>query len=206
MADVTPTKSNLMAQKRSRALAETGFELMDKKRNILIRELMALMDQAADLQKRVDSTFTRAYTSLRLANISLGGGVEGVGQSVHVDDSLNVRFRSVMGVELPLVTAKSGFDGRIPYGLAGTDSKLDSAFVEFQRVKALLRDLAETENAIFRLAYSIKKTQKRANALKNIVIPGLDASIAKITEELEEKDREEFVRQKVIKAAQKKAG
>ncbi|MCL2342443.1 MAG: V-type ATP synthase subunit D [Firmicutes bacterium] len=205
MSNVTPTKSNLMAQKRSRALAENGFELMDKKRNILIRELMALMDQAADLQKRVDSTFARAYTALRLANISTGG-VEGVAQSVHVDDSLNVRFRSVMGVELPLVTAKSGFDGRIPYGLAGTDSKLDSAFVEFQRVKALLRDLAETENAIFRLAYSIKKTQKRANALKNIVIPGLDASIAKITEELEEKDREEFVRQKVIKAAQKKAG
>jgi len=205
MADMTPTKSNLMAQKRSRALAENGFELMDKKRNILIRELMALMDQAADLQKRVDSTFARAYTALRLANISLGG-VESVAQSVHADDSLNVRFRSVMGVELPLVSAKEGFDGRIPYGLAGTDSKLDSAFVEFQRVKALLRDLAETENAIFRLAYSIKKTQKRANALKNIVIPGLDASIAKITEELEEKDREEFVRQKVIKATQKKAG
>ena len=205
MADVTPTKSNLLAQKRSRALAENGFELMDKKRNIVIRELMALMDQAADLQKRVDTTFTRAYAALRLANISLDG-VGSMAQSVRVDGSLGVRFRSVMGVELPLVTARAEFDGRIPYGLAGTDSKLDNAFVEFQRVKALLRDLAETENAIFRLAYSIKKTQKRANALKNIVIPGLDSSIAKITEELEEKDREEFVRQKVIKAAQKKAG
>lgn len=205
MADIIPTKSNLMAQKRSRALAENGFDLMDKKRNILIRELMALMDQAADLQKRIDTTFDRAYTALRLANISTGG-VDHIAQSVDIDDSLNVRFRSVMGVELPIVTVKEEFDGRIPYGLTDTDSQLDNAFVEFHRVKILLRDLAETENAIFRLAYSIKKTQKRANALKNIVIPGLDASIVKITEELEEKDREEFVRQKVIKSKQAKAG
>jgi len=188
-----------MAQKRSRALAENGFALMDRKRNILIRELMALMDQASDLQRRVDSVFERAYAALRLVNISMGGARD-FAQSVPADGGLSLRFRSVMGVELPIVTARDDFSGQIPYGLLGTDSKLDSAFWEFRRVKTLLRDLAETENAIFRLAYAIKKTQKRANALKNIVIPNLDAAIAAITSDLEEKEREEFVRQKVIKA------
>ena len=51
----------------------------------------------------------------------------------------------------------------------------------------------------YRLAEAIKKSQKRANALKNIVIPSFDTTIRTITEALEEKEREEFVRLKVIK-------
>jgi V/A-type H+-transporting ATPase subunit D len=49
------------------------------------------------------------------------------------------------------------------------------------------------------LASSIKKTQKRANALDHIIIPGLQEEIKAITDSLEEKDREEFSRLKVIK-------
>ena len=59
--------------------------------------------------------------------------------------------------------------------------------------------MAEVEISIYRLAQAIKKAQKRANALKNIVIPDLDNTIRFITEALEEKEREEFVRLKVIK-------
>ena len=73
MAQNAPTKGNLIAAKRSRALAQNGYELMDKKRNILIRELMTLIDEAGKLKERIDSTFTEAYASLRLANISMGG-------------------------------------------------------------------------------------------------------------------------------------
>ena len=60
MANMLPTKGNLMAAKRSRSLAQTGYELMDRKRNILIRELMALMDTAKDLQSQIDTVFTQA--------------------------------------------------------------------------------------------------------------------------------------------------
>lgn len=62
-----------------------------------------------------------------------------------------------------------------------------------------MRQLAEVETSIYRLADAIKKTQKRANALENIVIPGLDETIRFITDALEEKEREEFARLKVIK-------
>ena len=55
------------------------------------------------------------------------------------------------------------------------------------------------ENSAYRLASSIRKTQKRANALKNITIPAYEALVANITNALEEKDREEFTRLKVIK-------
>ena len=77
---------------------------------------------------------------------------------------------------------------------------VDDAYFKFAEVKDLIRELAETENCIYRLAYAIKKAQKRANALQNIVIPGLNAEISRISDALEEKEREEFVRLKVVKA------
>jgi len=86
------------------------------------------------------------------------------------------------------------------YGFLGTTSALDDAYKKFSKVKALTLEMAELENSIYRLAYYIKKAQKRANALHNIVIPDLEQDIVRISEELEEKEREEFVRLKVIKA------
>ena len=67
-----PTKGNLILAKNSLSLAKQGFELMDKKRNILIRELMDLIEQAKDIQEQIDSTFTYAYKCLQRANIENG--------------------------------------------------------------------------------------------------------------------------------------
>ena len=200
MAQTAPTKGNLNAAKRSRALADNGYELMDRKRNILIREIMELMDEAEDLQERIDSTFSEAYASMRLAEISMGGSAQSGANAVPIDDSFSIRFRSVMGVELPVVSAEPEEPSGPPYGLAFTSSDLDDAYFKFAEVKELIRELAETENCIYRLAYAIKKAQKRANALQNIVIPGLGSEIARISDALEEKEREEFVRLKVVKA------
>ena len=199
MPQTAPTKGNLTAAKRSRALASTGYELMDRKRNILIRELMALIDDARELQERIDATFAEAYASMRIAMIAMGGSAQLAAESVPVDDGFTLSSRSVMGVELPYVSVKSEEPKGPPYGLSLTSGELDDAYFKFREVRDLIRDLAETENSIYRLAYAIKKAQKRANALKNIVIPGLDAEIFRITDALEEKEREEFVRLKVVK-------
>ena len=206
MAQTAPTKGNLNAAKRSRALADNGYELMDRKRNILIREIMELMDEAEDLQERIDSTFSEAYASMRLAEISMGGSAQSGANAVPIDDSFSIRFRGVMGVELPVVSAEPEEPSGPPYGLAFTSSDLDDAYFKFAEVKELIRELAETENCIYRLADAIKKAQKRANALQNIVIPGLDSEIARISDALEEKEREEFVRLKVVKGRKPSGG
>lgn len=202
MANTAPTKGNLMAAKRSRALASTGWELMDKKRNILTRELMDRMDRAARLQSEIDDTFNAAYAALEMAEISTGS-VTGTVSAVEEDDSVRLRWRSVMGVEIPEVESDTESGEEIPYALMGSSSALDEAYRRFVEVKGLLAELAETENAVYRLAYAIEKSRKRANALQNIVIPGLDSDIQRIADSLAEKEREEFVRRKVIKARKK---
>ena len=194
---VIPTKGNLMALQRSLSLAGLGYELMDRKRNILIREMMNLIDRAADIQSKIDSTFHEAYLALQAAQITLGN-CDVFAQLVPLDDSLHIRFRSVMGVELPTLSMDES-EPSIHYGFSMTNSMLDRAARHFYHVKKLTLALAEVETSIYRLAFAIKKTQKRANALQNIIIPNLEHDVKFISDALEEKEREEYFRLKVIK-------
>ena len=198
-----PTKGNLILAKNSLALATQGYELMDKKRNILLRELMGLIDQARKIQSEIDATFTAAYQALQKANIELGiRFVEEIADSVPVEDSIKIKVRSIMGTEIPLVEYEKKKKEPFSFIDAEQLKKLNKdvrAKDTFERVKELTARLSMTETSAYRLAESIKKTQKRANALKNITIPSYQALVTDITNALEEKDREEFTRLKVIK-------
>ncbi|MDL2233361.1 V-type ATP synthase subunit D [Ruminococcaceae bacterium OttesenSCG-928-L11] len=197
LTNVAPTKGNLLATKRSLALATMGYELMDKKRNILVREMMALIDKADALRGKIDETYSTAYEALQSANITLGI-CDSIAQSAPIEDGLVMSFRSVMGVELPTVRLKNT-DIDVCYDFSSSNSAFDEAYLCFHNVKLMIAELAEIENSVFRLAVAIKKTQSRANALKNIIIPNQENDIRFITNALNEKEREEFSRLKVIK-------
>ncbi len=194
-----PTKGNLILAKNSLALATQGYGLMDKKRSILLRELMALIDQAKDIQSEIDSTFTEAYRALQKANIELGiNYVQEISASVPVENGIRIKSRSIMGTEIPLVQHEPA-PLNLTYAYYSTRESLDEARAKFEKVKELTIKLSMVENSAYRLASNIKKTQKRANALKNITIPMYQSLTRDITNALEEKEREEFTRLKVIK-------
>lgn len=193
-----PTKGNLLTTKKSLELSRVGYDLLDRKRNILIREMMMLIDRATEIQDSIDSTYDNAYMALQRANITLGICDE-ISKTVPVDNGLSIDFRSVMGVEIPMVTLQD-MPLSMYYGVNTTNEWLDEAFLAFTKVKNLTVQLAEVENSVYRLADAIIKTQKRANALKNIMIPRFEEIIKFISSALEEKDREEFSRLKVIKS------
>lgn len=195
---VFPTKGNLIKTKRSLQQAKQGYELMDRKRNVLIREMVALIDKSKVVRDNIEQTYEKAYLALQKANMTLGS-VSTLMQFVPEETELQLSFRSVMGVELPTVSLPER--KLVPqYDVAMTNSYLDRAVICFNETKYMTVALAEIENSIYRLAVAIKKTQKRANALKNIIIPKYEAQLSFITNSLEEKEREEFSRQKVIKS------
>ena len=189
--NIFPTKGNLINVRKSLQLARMGFDLLDRKRNILIRELMTMIDSAKKLRGQISATYARA-------NITLGV-IEDIENGIPIENGLSIQYRSVMGVELPTVALDAPEDPEVTYGLYGTNSQLDVAYLCFHKVKLMTARLAEVENSIYRLANAIKKTQSRANALKNIIIPNFEFSSKFISDALEEKEREEFSRQKVIK-------
>ena len=195
---IFPTKSNLMAAKRSLALCKLGYDLMDRKRNVLIRELMQLVDRAKELRSSISETFAAAYNELQDANITLGV-VQRFAESVPVDTDIALQTRTVMGVEIPTVTHEDHSDPLIPYGFLDTNVQLDLAYAAFCKVRDMTLKLAEVDNGVFRLATAIQATQRRANALKNVLIPRYVQTIKTISDALEDKEREEFTRMKMIK-------
>ncbi|MHC1693947.1 MAG: V-type ATP synthase subunit D [Eubacteriales bacterium] len=204
--NVFPTKSNLMAAKRSLELAVIGYELLDRKRNIMLREMMSRMDEIEEVQSKIDDTFSTAYLALQKANVSIGQQtVQQIADTAEVTDDVTLRQRSIMGVEIPEITLREQ-KPRLHYGFHSSSSSLDDAYLSFIKVKELVAKLAAIENSVYRLAHSIKQAQKRANALKNIVIPDLEDTVHYITGYLEEKERESFSTLKVIKRNKEKAG
>ena len=201
-ANTVPTKANLMAVQKSLALAKLGYELMDRKKNILVREMMQLIDEAKEVDKNINAVYQKAYRSLQMANITLGLCSNYV-RNVPIDDSLQVDYKSVMGVEIPTVSCGET-EYKNYYGFDATNSYLDEAYFNFNEAKQMTVRLAETQSSIFRLADAIKKTQKRANALSNIMIPQFTSDIKYITEALDEKEREDFTRLKVVKRSKEK--
>lgn len=203
MAQIFPTKANLMATQKSLSLAKLGYELMDRKRNILVREMMQLVDEAKEVESTINEAYKKAYASLQKANITLGRCSD-YARTVPLDETLKVDYKSVMGVEIPQITLGEQ-DMKNYYGFDTTNSYLDEAYFNFNEAKKLSVKLVETQTSIYRLADAINKTQKRANALNNIMIPKFTQTVKFISEALDEKEREDFTRLKVVKSTKEKA-
>ena len=156
---------------------------MDRKRNILIREMMSQIDRAKSIRGEIEETYNKAYLTLQRANITLGI-CEEIANTIPVEESVTISYRSVMGVEIPHVTLEPE-PPSVYYGFSSTNSQLDSAYISFDKAKQLTVGLSELENSVYRLASAIKKTQRRANALKNIIIPRFEATVKFITDSLE---------------------
>lgn len=196
---IAPTKSNLIKAKASLELSNKGFELMDKKRNVLIKEMMSLVDRAKNIQSQIYDTITKAYAHLQYANITSGiKNVENIAHSIPKDEEFEVLLKSVMGVDVPMIKYE-----KTPitpsYGFHSTNPALDAATVCFREVRYMIYELAEIDNSIFKLAKEIQKTQKRTNALQHIQIPRYKEQVKYIQEALEEKEREDFFRLKRVK-------
>ena len=202
---MTPTKGNLILAKNTLALSKQGYELMDKKRNVLIHAIMELIDQAKNIQGSIEQVFSQAYSALQKANIEMGiSNVERFSFGVPQEKTIRIKSRSIMGVEIPLAEYDNSTQNTPSFGFANTSLSLDEAYQKFNEVKDLIITLASIENSAYRLAINIKKTQKRANALKNITIPKYERLVKSISETLEERERDEFIRLKVIKKNKEK--
>ncbi|MDO5562853.1 MAG: V-type ATP synthase subunit D [Synergistaceae bacterium] len=198
---LAPTRGNLVKLTKSMEMAQSGHDLLDQKRQVLMMELVRFIDSAKTIQKDVEQIFSEAYGALQKANISLGiDTVEDISESVPVTSDITVRLHSVMGVEIPDVDPLN--DNTVPsYSFYGSSGAMDAAYARFRKVMVLLGKLAEVETSVYRLAVQIRKTHRRVNALEKVVIPSNEADIRFISGVLEEGDREDFTR---MKLAQKK--
>lgn len=197
--EINYTKTSLMAAQNSLEISEKGFELLDKKRNVLIMTMMGFIEKAEEIQKKMALVFADAYEALQTANITMGiNRVDQIAQSISEVSGFEVLGKSIMGVEIPEI--KKDEDKFIHYySFYNTNTALDVAMQKFYEVRLLLYELSEIEDSVYKLAIEVKRTQKRTNALQNIQIPKYEEIVGKILEVLEEREREDFFRLKVVK-------
>ncbi len=193
------TKTNLMNLSRELEFAQLGYELLDQKRNILVLELLAMVDQASDFEKQVQKALAKAFSSFEQSVLN-GGKLQlmNVASAVDISSSISLRQRKVMGVRLPVVETE--FHENPPYfSPAGTSFWVDDSIEGFKDALKLMGRLAELKVSIFRLAREVKRTIRKVNALERIAIPELDIAVKQIRDRLEENEREMFTLMKLVK-------
>ncbi len=200
MSDILPTKSNLIKLKKTITLSKQGQELLEKKKYILIKEKEKYYSKKKKIEENFNEQYKKAFYMLQNANVDIGiSKVNNIAYDINIDNKLDIKYKTVMGVEIPIVSYENKKIPDLTFGLLGTTITLDEAIVEFQKLKEILIDLAQIKTTLQRLDEAIQKVQKRSNSLKDIIIPNYIKQQKTIQETLDERDREEFTRLKVIK-------
>ena len=197
---VPPTRSTLIHLRQELAQLREGYELLEHKREILVRELMEMLQDAERSQEEAQKRFRAAYEALEAARMRLGTRrLQWVSLAQTADVDAQVRLRSVMGVTLPMVHIDIS-PVPVPYSPGDTSALLDEARARWLDVVEILAQLTETVASVWRLAMELRKTQRRVNALEYVFIPQYEATVQFIAAVLEEQERESFVYAKKVKA------
>lgn len=194
-----PTKNNLMRLKDNLRLSKQGRDLLEKKKIILNMEKIKYVKKAKEKKEELDIALQKAYQSYIQAVIETGvDNLIDISNGMSFDDILDIKYKTIMGVEIPSIVYESK-KAMLNYSLYDTTSSVDKTIIDFNKVKDLIIEYAELSNTIIRLEKSIEKVSKRSNALGDMIIPQTEKNISEIQDILEEREREEFTRLKVIK-------
>ncbi len=194
-----PTKIELIRTRRSLQTARRVQKVLDDKREVLLKRLDEVIDQATTAREEIFQPLSDAYLALYDAYLKLGPlRLEGIASNTPPIVEVGVNVRRVVDVDIPSLQLTEKNIG-MTYGFADTNVAVDKASRRMRRVLPSIFRAAEFENAIFRLAKELEKTQRLLNALEYMIIPRYESSIRYIQQTLEEREREEFVRLKHVK-------
>ncbi len=203
MAEVIPTRMELMKIKDKIVLAEKGHKLLKQKRDALIMEFFKILKKAKNLRGELNIRIKAAYRSLYLTQLyhSLPE-LENVAYNCRKDISVDMEITNIMGVKIPIMDAKNVQAKPLlerGYSITGTSAKIDDVVSNFEAVFEMIMRIAETETAIKRLILEIERTKRRVNSLEFVMLPNLTAQAKMIALRLDEMERDSFVSLKVIK-------
>jgi len=198
-SNVLPTKIELIGTRRRLQTAQRVKKVLDDKRDVLLKRLDEMIQEAGKARDEISEPLSDAYLALYDAYLKLGPlRLEGTAANTPPMVEADVRVRRIVDVDVPSITMSEKQMG-MTYGFADTNVAVDRAARQMRKVLPSIFRAAEFENAIFRLAKELERTQRLLNALEYMIIPRYQSSIRYIQATLEEREREEFVRLKHVK-------
>jgi V/A-type H+-transporting ATPase subunit D len=198
--DIPPTKSSLLSVKAQLAVAREGYELLEQKREILVMELMRMVEEVKLLERDIDDRVRTAYRALRGTLVRAGrDAARDVAEGISFEYTTREKSGRLMGIPLPTLDVQMPAL-ELKYSFLSADSSCDATMLEFFALLKLVARMAEIRTMVWRLAKEVRKTQRRVNALEKIVIPEVVETRNFIEGVLEEREREVFFVQKILKS------
>lgn len=202
MRNLSTTRAELLVHKEQIALARQGRDLLEQKRTVLLREFKRAVDTVLHDSEFLQQTARQAVMALGRAEAMAGTeAVRSAAMAARSDLSLRISTVNVMGVRIPhieqRIVSRSLLDRG--YAITGTSVSVDEAAAAFEtEVESILR-LTESELRLARLSREIQRTSRRLNALEHHLIPRLEAEQKQIQMALDERERSDHFRMKLIK-------
>jgi V/A-type H+-transporting ATPase subunit D len=199
---VTATKIELIKIRRSMQVGKMVHKILDDKREVLLKKIDEMIEEANKARGDIWSPLAEIYSSVYDSYMSLGTTtLESIADSTPSIMEVDVNVRRVVDVRIPSLHVSSKQGGQeLSYGFVETNASVDKGAKLIKKILPQICKAAEYENAIFSLAKELERTQKLINALEYVIIPQYENAIAFIRATLEEREREEFVRLKKVKA------
>ena len=203
---VSATKIELNKNRRSMQVAKMVHKILDDKREVLLKKIDEMIEEANKARGDIWSPLGEIYTAVYDAYMSLGTAtLESVSDSTPSIMEVDVNVRRIVDVKIPTLQVRTKEGGQdLSYGFVETNASVDKASKLIKNMLPKVCKAAEYENAIFSLAKELERTQKLINALEFVIIPQYEGAVAFIRATLEEREREEFVRLKKVKVVLEK--
>lgn len=198
VSETSPTRMNLLARRSQLGLASRGVDLLQKKRDALVREFLALVHEAVAARKELNAAAREAHGALLLAKSFDGPeAVEALARGGPIFSEVQAVVENFWGTRVPRLTAAwPQTDGPSP---VAADGQTVAARAAFQTLCRALVQVGNTESRLRRMGEEIKKTARRVNALEMVVIPGIRSQIHHIQQVLDQQEQEDIFRLKRIK-------
>lgn len=203
MERVKATRSELLFRKQQVKLAVQGMDLLKKKRDALLREFLPIIDETMRLSLQLERYTADAQEALAMAKAVEGSTVlQSVSLATKGEVQVDISGTHVMGVPIPVIrkaetTVKNEL-GR-GYSVTGVSSRIGQTASKFEEIVDTMIESADIETRLRRLGEELQKTNRRVNALENVVIPELEAQVKFIFSALDERAREDHFRLKKVK-------
>jgi V/A-type H+-transporting ATPase subunit D len=202
MQKVSSTRMELLARKRQIVLAERGRELLEQKRTALIKVFLQVADAVMESSEALQQAAATARRALARAEAMAGTEtVRSAAIAARTEFPIRVETASVMGVKVPLIEKRRASRSMVGrgYSLPTTSITIDEAASAFEAEVDAVIQLAESELRLRRLADEIQRTSRRLNALNHLLIPRLEAECRHIEMTLDERERSDLFRLKLVK-------
>ncbi len=202
--DAIASKANLIKAKDELKLLEVGLDILDKKRKALMNAHDSKIKDRDDLNIKVNETMAKVRHSFNKALASIGEEkLENLAGLIPIDNSIKLSTSKFMQTDI----AEIEFEEKkltLSYSFYQTNALLDKALIDFNKLRSDLFKLAELDSTINNLQIEIRKANKKVNSLEKIQIPNKTDLIKNISQSIEEKEREEFSKTKIVKRNKEK--